>query len=323
MEDKQRGVCKRWTVQMKYGISGCMRPAADTEKPSFFYVSDGLFSTISGMRFRKMSIETGEELANVLTRDGTRCIYFDGEYIYAFLSRRILKLYRNDLKIAKTYKERIPYCADYVAYAGNDTFLLGNHNADSMSLFNVETKQTRRKKIGGCCGIFKTEQHNFLIFNYDSILEYSLAQNKLAKIADTPKYTKCVMGKSRRAYLLCGGVNYSGPEITSAEYKIPVYSFSPEAALEKNISIPQEICSRLRSTLTFSLSEDEELLYLYDTNTVWIYSVPKDAIIFQNTFPFEESIQNVFTDRSFVITLRRLQGERDFIYKLSGWEMDI
>ncbi len=163
-----------------------------------------------------------------------------------------------------------------------------------------------------------------MIFSYDGILEYSLAENKLAKIADTPKYTKCVMGKSRRAYLLCGGgVNYSGPEITSAEYKIPVYSFSPEAALEKNISIPQEICSRLRSTLTFSLSEDEELLYLYDTNTVRIHSVPKDEIIFQHTFPFEESIKNVFIDRSFVITLRRLQGESDFIYKLSGWEMDI
>ncbi len=72
-----------------------------------------------------------------------------------------MKLYRNDLKIAKMYKERIPYCTDYVAYAGNDTFLPGNHNADSMSLFNFGTKQTRRKKIGGCYGILK---QNSIIF---------------------------------------------------------------------------------------------------------------------------------------------------------------
>lgn len=317
------GVCKKWTVQMKYGISGWLKPTADTEKSSFFYVSDGLGSTISGMRFRKMSIETGEELANVVTRDATRCIYFDGEYIYAFLAKRILKLHRNDLKVAKTYKERIPYCADYVAYAGKDTFLLGNHNADSMSLFNVETKQTSRKKIGGCCGIFKKEQDNFLVFNYDSILEYSPEKNKLAKLADTPKYTECVMEKSGRAYLLCGGVNYGGPEITSAEYKIPVYSFSTEAELERTISVPQEICSRLRSAMTFRLSEGEELLYLYDTNNIWIYSVYEDKIVFWHIFPFEESIQNVFTDRSFVITLSRLKGESDFVYKLSGWKMEI
>ena len=43
------------------------------------------------------TIETGEELASVLTRDAARCIYFEKEYIYAFLNKRVLKLDRNNV----------------------------------------------------------------------------------------------------------------------------------------------------------------------------------------------------------------------------------
>lgn len=46
---------------------------------------------------RKLPIETGEELASVLTRDAARCIYFEKEYIYAFLNKRVLKLDRNNV----------------------------------------------------------------------------------------------------------------------------------------------------------------------------------------------------------------------------------
>ena len=49
------------------------------------------------MRLRKLPIETGEELASVLTRDAARCIYFEKEYIYAFLNKRVLKLDRNNV----------------------------------------------------------------------------------------------------------------------------------------------------------------------------------------------------------------------------------
>ena len=72
--------------------------------------------------------------------------------------------------------------------------MLGNHNADSLSVFDLRTRCGHRKKIGGCCGIFKTEADTFLIFNYDSILEYSLKGNKLNRIADTENYTECTRG---------------------------------------------------------------------------------------------------------------------------------
>ena len=294
-----------------------MRPWIDPFDKSAFYVSDGLQSTFSSMRFRRLSIETGEEQANVLTRDGTRCIYCDQEYIYVFLNKRILKLHRNDLTVAQEYKERIPRFTDYVNSDGADTFLLGNCRADSLSVFDLHTGRCQRKKIGGCCGIFKTESGTFFILNYDSILEYSLEGNKLKRIADTEKYAECAEGKSGRVYLLCEGGRYRPMTLAPTEYKILIYSFVPEIRIEKVIFIPEEICSHLCSAMTFRLSEDEKWLYLFDNQSVWIYSVCEERIVFQHTF--SEGILNVLTEKSYVITSCRFQKG----YEVAGWKIEV
>ncbi len=309
-------VNQKWTIQMKNSIDGVMRPQIDPFEKSVFYVSDGLHSTFSSMRFRKLSIETGEEQANVLTRDGTRCIYCDKENVYAFLNKRILKLRRSDLTIADEYKERIPRYTDYVNSDGANIFLLGNHNADSLSVFDLRTGRGHRKKIGGCCGIFRTESDTLLIFNYNSILEYSLKSNKLNKIVDTENYTQCARGKTGRVYLLSGGVHYSSTRIASAEYKILIYSFVPEIRIEKVIFIPEEICGHLCDAMTFRLSEDEKWLYLFDSHSIWIYSIYEDMIIFQYTF--SANIQNVLAEESFVITSRS-SGKG---YEAAGWRIE-
>lgn len=313
-------VHQRWVKQLKNNIIGIMQPTEDPVDPSVFYVSDGLFSTYSSMRFRQFSMETGEELANALTRDATRCIHFEGDHIYAFLNKRIIKLRKNGLAVVDTYREKVPNCADYVSMIKDDTFLIGNNNADSLTVFNVQTKQTSRKKIGGCCGIFKTEQDRFLVFNYHSILSYSSGENKLCKLTDTETHTECAMGESGRAYLLCGGVGYSGPKITSAAYKILVYSLSAGTALERTVDIPQEILGSLCSHMHFRLSKDETLLYLYDARTVWIYSVHENKIVFHYTFPSGAGlggIHDVFTDQSFLIRV----SQSGTGCEMSGWEI--
>ena len=306
---------------MKNNITGVMPPTVDPADPSVFYVSDGLFSPYSGMRFRQFSMETGEELANVLTRNATRCIHFQGDQIYAFLDKRIIKLRRNGLEVVETYKEKVPNYADYVSMINDDTFLIGNHGADFLAVFNVQTKQTKRKKIGGCCGIFKTEQDRFLVFDYHSILAYSPGENKLCKLIDTETYVECAMGESGRAYLLCGGVGYSGgPQITSAAYKILVYSVSAKTELEKTVVIPQEILGRLCSHMHFCLSKDETRLYLYDARTVWIYSTDENKIVFSYTFPSGaglEGIHNVFADQSFLTRVSKSGTGCE----MSGWEI--
>lgn len=315
------GVHQRWVKQLKNNILGIMPPTEDPFDPTVFYVSDGWQSPYSGMRLRQLSMETGEELANVLTRDATRCIHFEGDQIYAFLNKRIIKLQRNGLAVVETYREKVPNYADHVGMISDDTFLIGNDLADSLTVFNVQTKQTRRKKIGGCCGIFKTEQDCFLVFNHNSIFTYSPGENKLCKLTDTETYTECARGESGRAYLLCGGVGYSGgPRITSAAYKILVYSVSAKTALEKTVIIPQEILGGLCGPMHFRLSKDETLLYLYDVRTIWIYSVRENKIVFHYEFPSGggvEGIQNVFADKSFLIRSNGIKTG----WEISGWEI--
>ena len=93
-------VNQKWSIQPKNNIAGMgdvILPTIDAIGKSVFYVSDGHGSYYSSMRLRKLPIETGEELASVLTRDAARCIYFEKEYIYAFLNKRVLKLDRNNV----------------------------------------------------------------------------------------------------------------------------------------------------------------------------------------------------------------------------------
>ena len=50
---------QKWTIQMKNSIDAVMLPQTDPFDKAVFYVSDGLRSTFSSMRFRKLSMETG------------------------------------------------------------------------------------------------------------------------------------------------------------------------------------------------------------------------------------------------------------------------
>jgi len=316
------GIHQKWTIQMKNSILGMMPPTEDPIDPSVFYVTDGLFSTYSSMRFRQLSIETGKELANVLTRNVVRCIHFERDLIYAFSDKRILKLQRDGLTVLETYREKVPNYADHIGFAGADTFLIGNGNADFLTLFDARTKETRRKKIGGCCGIFPLSQDYFLVFNHHSILSYLPGENKLCKLTDTAPYTKCALGTSGRVYLLCGGISHSGPQITSAAYQIMVYSVLPEASLETTISIPSEICGGLCHAMQFRLSKDESRLFLYDSKTIWVYSILKNRILFRYSFPQGdgmEGIQSVFADQSFLIRTCKSQTG----WEVSGWEIHI
>ena len=84
-------VNQKWSIQPKNNIAGM----GDVILPTIDAIGHG--SYYSSMRLRKLPIETGEELASVLTRDAARCIYFEKEYIYAFLNKRVLKLDRNNV----------------------------------------------------------------------------------------------------------------------------------------------------------------------------------------------------------------------------------
>lgn len=106
-----------WSVVLKNNIRGAadvMPPIADVFDSNVFYISDGWQTAYGGMRFRKLSLETGEELANVLTRASVRCIWAGKESIYAVSDKRILKLNWKDLGIQESYIQNNMICKTIV-----------------------------------------------------------------------------------------------------------------------------------------------------------------------------------------------------------------
>ena len=288
-------LCKRWSAQMKNNISGggVMAPVSDPFDPSVFYVSDGWGSSYSSMRLRKLSVETGEELASVLTRDSTRCVHIEEDRVFAVLNKRILELDRNDLRVRRAYKKGVPQYMDFAGFNGEDKLLLMNWNGGFLNVFDLNTEKTRKKKVDTCCGIWKEDKNSFLVLNGDAVLRYDLAGNKLIKLADSEPFTKCMLGQSGQLYLLCKGP-VEGGEVLS---KLVIY---PSAAG----GTPRELI-RKEPAQHFALSQNETRLLLIRDNNIWLYSIPEEKMIFHHEFErefvFEDGLQvlheTIFTYR--------------------------
>ncbi|ANU47797.1 hypothetical protein ADH76_18520 [Enterocloster clostridioformis] len=294
-------IYKKWTIQLKNNISGgnVMQPTIDTFDKSTFYISDGWGTAFAALRFRKLSLETGEELANTLTRDGARCIHITKENIFVILSKKILKLNRNDLSIQYTYKQNIPRDIDCVSSDDFNALLLTNCNSQYFYNFNMQLEKNIKKKVGECCGITKINIDTFLLFNYDGILQYSLKTNTIKKMVSTEPYSHYIKGNSGRVYILCEKpIQNINDEGENSPYSSRILVYSPIS--ENN---PQEIITG-KIFNDFSLSEDERLLYLHKDNTLWLYSIIKKEIIFEYTFQ-DEFIFNIFIEGAIVMTYNR------------------
>lgn len=306
-------IYQKWTIQLTNNISGggVMPPTIDTVDKSTFYVSDGWGTAYAAIRFRKFSIETGEELANILVRNCARCIYVNNEYVFAILDKRIIKLNRNDLSMECVYKNNIPRYADYVSSDDSNTLLLMNHYKGYLHCYNLQTEKSSKKKVGGGCGIVRVDADNFLIFNYDAILQYSLKANIIKTLVSTEHYTSCARGNSGKVYLLCEKpIKNTDAEgnVTPYSSKILMYSFRTESTVEE--IIPGKVFNE------FCLSEDESLLYLIKNNILWVYSIFEKEIIFSHTFQ-DKYIFNIFTEKGIVITYNESEQE------LTCWKMEI
>ena len=78
-----------WSHTLNNNIAGggVMPPITDPFNPLVFYISDGWGSYYSSMRLRKLSVETGEELASILIRDSARCLHIERDRIFIILNR--------------------------------------------------------------------------------------------------------------------------------------------------------------------------------------------------------------------------------------------
>ena len=301
-------ITKRWTITLKNKIYGSMQPQLDTFDNSAFYISDGWGSSYGSMRLRKISFETGEELGSAVLRDGTRCVHINEDYIFAILNKRIVKLNRSDMKVLHTYKKGVPFCADYVSANQSNTLLLMNSMGNFLNIFNYQTETVKKKKVVECCGIEKMDEDHYLVFNFDSVLEYSLEKNRLKQLLNTGIYKNYVMGQSGQIYFICQ--DDSKNETAS---RIIIYE-----SIHKNKSRAIDPGIKFNN---IQLSADEKLLYLYSYhgNSLSVYSLEEGKIVFEYMFP--DCIVAIFDNLNVFITSNDIYRTDDPM-TLTCWEFE-
>lgn len=276
---------EKWKTCLKYDIVGLedvLSRTTDPFDPAAFYVSDGWGTAYGAMRLRKLSLETGEELANILARNLTRCIYVNKDFVYAILDKRILKLNREDLSIQETYAQNVPRCSDHAEFVDEDTLLLMNYYGGTLQCFNLQTQKSRRKKMDAqyvYYDIIKKDAETFLIFQERAVFRYSPKANTIKKLTDTEPCIRCAMGNSGKIYLLCrnhiGKTGEDGKETLSSSKMLVFSSLSENDYEELELGCIADC---------FWLSEEEDILYLAHGNEFCIYSVAEKKLIFHHVF---------------------------------------
>ncbi len=275
-----------WTLKNNIDGGGVMAPVLDPFDPSAFYVSDGWGSYYGSMRLRRLSLETGEELASALTRDAVRCLWAGEDAIFAVLTKRVVKVARPSMEVLGSWKKGVPAGSDYVAFDGEKTLLLMNWAASYLSVLELgEEAKARRKRLENCCGIFREDPRRFLVMNGSGIYRCALPEGALKKLADTGPCCRCLRGDSGRLWLLGTEedgrprmVIYPPPGADGA-------ALAPEGIFP--VPRPWEEEEKGITRLSFALSRDEETVYFTRDAALWAWSVPEERLLFYHAFQDE------------------------------------
>lgn len=279
---------EKWSQTLKNNIDGggVMSPAPDPFDPSAFYVTDGWGSYYNSIRLRRLSLETGEELASVLTRDAVRCLWFEEDALFALLSKRVVRAARPSMEVLDCWRRGIPACSDYAAFDGEKTLLSMNWAASYLSILELGEAKARRKRLESCCGIFREDSRRFLVMNGAGIYRCTLPEGSLQKLADTKPYYRCLRGGSGRLYLL-----RSGEEdwLTQVLIYPPPGEETEGLAPERIFQVPW-----LRGPKVYiALSRDEETVYFMQGDFLWAWSVSRGKPLFRHSFQ-DEYVSAVF-----------------------------
>lgn len=151
------------------------------------------------MKLRKISLESGEQLAGAPFRDFTRAATFDDDgrtlVVLGFIDT-IYKFNAADLALISKHKKGVLKYGNFIALNSKD----GDKKAiaatdDTLFIYDFETQTGIRKRLKGCAAIFKQDELNFLIFTRSGqIYRLNLSGCELKIIAKT-----CPMTQVQRA----------------------------------------------------------------------------------------------------------------------------
>ena len=151
------------------------------------------------MKLKKISLESGEQLAGAPFRDFTRAATFDDDgrtlVVLGFIDT-IYKFNAADLALISKHKKGVLKYGNFIALSSKD----GDKKAitatdDTLFIYDFETQAGMRKRLKGCAAIFEQDELNFLIFTRSGqIYNLNLSGCELKSIAKT-----CPMTQVQRA----------------------------------------------------------------------------------------------------------------------------
>ena len=162
-----------------------------------FYVGDN--DEQKQMKLRKISLESGEQLAGAPFRDFTRAATFDDDgrtlVVLGFIDT-IYKFNAADLALISKHKKGVLKYGNFIALSskGGDKKAI-TATDDTLFIYDFKTQTGTRKRLKGCAAIFKQDELNFLIFTRSGqIYRLNLSGCELKIIAKT-----CPMTQVQRA----------------------------------------------------------------------------------------------------------------------------
>ncbi len=295
-----------WTIELKNGVYGGLKPVIDPFDKNRFYLSDGWGSAFPSIKLRQLSFSDGKELNSVSIKNSVRCLYFnsDGRNMFAVSDNKIFQIDRINFSVLKKFDKGIQRYNDYISSNNTDTLLLMNHNSDYLFVYNYLTEKGIKKKLKSCGGIIKEENlDTFLIFCHrtGAVEKYYLTENKLENIFRTTLYYSARKGKSDTFYFHLGRI----VEATSNthEYIAPTNKIITISENQPNLSNEILFDTEFEK---FWISENEELMYLGNVNMkknqILIHSLKENKIIDTLNLNMGERIIELFDEKGVVLS---------------------
>lgn len=286
----------KWTKTLENPIYMGIYPQIDRYEESHCYISDGWGSFFPSMKLRKISLETGDEIASFRVKNGTRCVYQTKEKLFVTSDNKIFVLDRATLSLEKKMEKNILKNADYVELDDKGRLLLMNCGGNYLMVLDYLQEKAQKKKVAhSCSGIHKRSSDKYLIMDPygGEIICYDLEKNTHRTFIKDRTFSGSALVNDETAYLRGGViVDRQGAEIIEPTSGFRVISLRTKECVEE-FEVPVEFD-------LFFLSNDKEKLFLLKHNKFFVFSLTQKCITDQYVFDDNSSTKEWLMAASFI-----------------------
>ena len=203
-----------WTYNYKSSFRGSVTPVFDPLTNSIL-ISDGWGSYYSGMRLRRLLIGSGQEDTSAVVRDSVCSIIFseNKESLFIALQKRILEVNRSNLEIVNSWKNHIPRNSFFISQWENNLLCM-NWGGPSLSIYDLDTSDVSRKRLGSCMGVFRLSRDTFIVASgmEGFIWKISMGDNSAEKWLSLPQFHSAVFDSQSSRLITPQGKHHTATE---------------------------------------------------------------------------------------------------------------